>query len=166
MHETNFEWDFLHKQLQDLMKQELHMLREVLSSMKQEEEAILQGITVSRKALSSQRAPLNKRLKQLQKERSSITKALVQTLSEEIYIHHFNSKNFNLLISRDEDNAVETFNLRDQILHLMKTIKQQRDRLSKLSYHGENQTMPGQLQINSFPTKPLQALQTEENPNQ
>lgn len=132
------QWTCLHKQLQDIMKQELKMLREVWSVMKEEEEALMQRNLISKKAISSKRCFLNKQLKLLQKERSSLTKSLINNFNKDLYIHHFNSKNFNILISQDEDNAVETFHLRDQILHLMKNIKQLKDRITTLVKNGES----------------------------
>lgn len=131
-------WDVLHKELQRIMQEELKMLREVLSMMKEEENALIQNNFPSKKLICSRRSCLNKQLKSLQKERNYLTKALTQAAHKDFYIHHFNSKNFNLLISEDEENALETFHLRDQILHLMKSIRQQKDRIATLINSGNN----------------------------
>ena len=133
------QWTCLHKQLQDIMKEELKMLREVLSAMKEEEHALMQRNLISKKVIKTRRCFLNKQLKILQKERSSLTKSIATTFDKDLYIHHFNSKNFNLLISKDGDNAVETFHLRDQILHLMKNIKQLKDRITILVKSGDSE---------------------------
>lgn len=160
------QWTTVHKQLQDIMKEELKMLREVFSTMKEEETALIQRNLVSKKIIGSKRCSLNKQLKLLQKERSTLTKALVKTLNKDLYIHHFNSKNFNFIISQDEDNAVETFHLRDQILYLMKNIKQLKDRIAKLVKGGEEssylplEAMPSCKQKNA--SKRIQTINTDD----
>lgn len=160
------EWSCLHKQLQDIMKQELKMLRDVWGAMKEEEEALLQRNLVSKKIIKSKRCFLNKQLKIIQKERSNLTKSLVTTLNKDFYIHHFNSKNFNLLISQDEENSVETFHLRDQILHLMKNIKQLKDRIATLMEHAEDspclslEALPSSKQENF--SKKIQTINTDD----
>jgi hypothetical protein len=155
-------WSSLHKQLQDIMKEELKMLREVFSIMKEEEEALLHKDFLSKKTIGSKRCLLNKQLKSLQRERSYLTKALVKTSNQALYVHHFNSKNFNLLISQDEDNAVETFHLRDQILYLMKNIKQLKERITILVRAGEHTSLdslsPGVIPL------PIEAPQQKKKP--
>jgi flagellar biosynthesis/type III secretory pathway chaperone len=170
MTDNLFHWDTLHKQLQDIMKEELNMLREVLSMMRQEEEALIQRNILSKKSFGSKRSSLNKQLKILQKERSCLTKALTQAANKDFYIHHFNSKNFNILISQDEDNSVETFHLRDQILHLMKNIKRQKDRIATLVKAGDTTAY---LEMSIIPiakqedsTKKIQTINNEEAVNE
>jgi hypothetical protein len=69
----------------------------------------------------------------VQKERNILTKALGKTAPQMMNIHHFNSKSFNELIAQDEEYAVETFSLRDQIIDIMKIIRQYKERLAKLT---------------------------------
>ncbi|MBM3191991.1 MAG: hypothetical protein FJZ63_05005, partial [Chlamydiae bacterium] len=129
------DWHALHKQLQETMKEELTKLRELLGLLKQEENVLLQGQALPPYSKTSPRYLINKQLKLLQKRRSALTRALGKTGTQVLYIHHFNSKNFNVLIAQDEDNAVETFSLRDQILSIMKIVRQYKERLDTLSKH-------------------------------
>lgn len=162
MSEHLLNWDTLHKELQHIMKEELNMLREVLSMMREEEEALLRQNLLSKKTIGSKRSSLNKQLKNLQKERSLLTKALTQAANKDFYIHHFNSKNFNLLISEDEENSVETFHLRDQILHLMKSIRQQKDRIAKLLKESMNGPSVG-MEMIPICKQPVRKIQTITN---
>jgi|GEM_PF-1341427 len=164
MSDSLLNWDALHKELQHIMKEELAMLREVLSMMREEESSLLQKNLPSKKNLSSKRSSLNKQLKLLQKERSQLTKALTQAANKDFYIHHFNSKNFNLLIAEDEENSVETFHLRDQILHLMKSVRQQKERIATLLKNGSSNSP---MSVEMIPiVKPVESLRrTQTIPN-
>lgn len=126
-------WNLLHKQLQNIMKEELNMLRELLNTLHEEEENLLQGQSISSKSKSSKRALINKQLKIVQKKRNCLTKALGKSLPQAVNIHHFNSKTFNDLIARDEECSMETFSLRDQIINIMKIIRQYKERIDKLT---------------------------------
>ncbi len=126
-------WSLLHKQLQNIMKEELDMLRELLSALHEEEETLLQGLSIPPKSKSSKRALINKQLKIVQKKRNCLTKALGKSLPQVVNIHHFNSKTFNELIAKDEDCCMETFSLRDQIINIMKIIRQYKERIDNLT---------------------------------
>ena len=125
------DWDLLHKQLQDVMKQELTTLRELLSALREEEETLSQGSFLPPYSRCSKRNLINKQLKLIQKERNYLTKSLGKTFTQIVNIHHFNSKNFNALIAKDEDNAMETFSLRDQIIDLMKIVRQYKEQIKQ-----------------------------------
>ncbi len=127
------DWSLLHKQLQNIMKEELDMLRELLSALHEEEDNLLQGLSIPSKSRSSKRALINKQLKIVQKKRNCLTKALGKSLPQAVNIHHFNSKTFNELIAKDEECSMETFSLRDQIINIMKIIRQYKERIDKLT---------------------------------
>jgi len=127
-----FDFSFLHKKLQELMREELSTLREVFDLMKEEEHNHHSTALINKKAVSLKKTTINKRLKLLQKERSCLTKTLSQSYFCETKTTHFNSVFFNKIIEKDEENSLETFHLRDQIMHFMKCIRQQKERLSQL----------------------------------
>lgn len=146
-----FDFSLLHKQLQTLMREELSTLREVFDLMKEEEHHHIQSNLTSKKIICEKKTEINKRLKHLQKARSDITKTLGQTYFTTAKTTHFNSVFFNKIIEKDEENSLETFHLRDQILHFMKIIRQQKQRLVCLKKHTE----ASQLSLQLEPIKPM-----------
>jgi hypothetical protein len=126
------DWSSKHKQLQIIMKEELEMLRELLSALYEEEANLLQGFSTSSKGRSSKRSLINKQLKLIQKKRNDLTKLLGSSSPQAVNVHHFNSKTFNELIAKDEECSMETFALRDQIINIMKIIRQYKERIDKL----------------------------------
>lgn len=129
MYQEFLDFSFMHKKLQELMKKELDTLRSVLDLLKEEEIAYLKDDISHKKNLFLKKNETNKALKKLQKERNALTKSLAETTNSLPKHSHLNSEAFNTIISKDHENSVETFHLRDQIMHFMKTIKTQKERL-------------------------------------
>jgi len=155
-----FDFSSLHKKLQQLMREELSTLREVFDMMK-EEELIKKSLQpLSKKAFSEKKTEINKRLKSLQKERLHLTKRLGQSYFCENKTTHFNSPFFNKIIEKDEENSLETFHLRDQILHFMKCIRQQKERLVLIKKQIEPPSQNSQPQQMKTVAKHLQQTQT------
>lgn len=154
------DFSFLHKQLQQLMRDELSALREVFDLMKEEELVHNSMPSLNKKVFAEKKNQINKRLKTLQKERSHLTKSLGQSYFSEIKTTHFNSVFFNKIIEKDEENSLETFHLRDQILHFMKCIRQQKERLTHLKKQAESPINCVKLQPAKKPYKQLQQTQT------
>jgi hypothetical protein len=155
-----FDFSSLHKKLQQLMREELSTLREVFDMMKEEEliEKTLQPL--SKKAFFEKKTEINKRLKSLQKERLYLTKTLGQSYFSENKTTHFNSPFFNKIIEKDEENSLETFHLRDQILHFMKCIRQQKERLVHMKKQIESPCQQSQPQQIKKAAKHFQQTQT------
>lgn len=155
-----FDFSSLHKKLQQLMREELSTLREVFDLMKEEERNHHSMFFLNKKALTQKKSEINKRLKNLQKERSYLTKTLSQSYFSETKTTHFNSVFFNKMIEKDEENSLETFHLRDQILHFMKCIRQQKERLMHLKKQAEGPQPPTKLMPSKKAVNQLQQTQT------
>ena len=138
MYSDFLDFGSMHKKLQELMKKELCALRTILDLLKEEELAYMTKDLSLKKNLFLKKNETNKGLKQIQKERCALTKSLAETFAKESKTYHFNSSVFNHLISKDHENSVETFHLRDQILHFMKTIRFQKERLLSLKNQPES----------------------------
>lgn len=126
-------WSSLHFELQDLMKEELSMLREVLTSLKEEEKALIQHLEISQENSLDKRTSIHKQLKTTQKLRNQKTRELFKIFNKSFDQLSFNSEIFDELIAQDDDNASETLSLRDQILTIMKYIDQMKETLFFLS---------------------------------
>lgn len=155
-----FDFTSLHKQLQQLMKEELVTLRAVFDMMKEEEMHASCSFYDQKKAFKEKKTAMNKRLKALQKQRLFLTKSLGQSSLTEKKTMHFNSPIFNKLIEKDEENALETFHLRDQILHFMKCIKDHKQRLLQRKPSGELFAAPEKMQKEKKPRPQSQQTQT------
>jgi len=162
------DWDVLHKQLQDIMKQELSLLRELLSAMHEEEAILLQGLPTPSNPRSSKRYLINKQLKLVQKKRNYLTKALGKSSPQTVNIHHFNSKTFNELIAKDQESSVETFSLRDQIITIMKTIRQYKERLGNLTKYPDTSSylVANPLSTSKKKCQKIQTLNAEDCQNE
>lgn len=121
----------IHLKLQEVMRLELSLLREILSLMKEEENALLEQNKELHASLFSKRAELKQKVKNVQKIRRQATKKLFKDSTQTVDLHHFNSKIFDDLVAQDEENASETFSLREQILKIIQHIDAQKHRITK-----------------------------------
>lgn len=137
MDEKSLDFFLDHKILQETMKQEITALRGVLDLMKEEEIFYSSQKNTAKKTLLEKKAEANKKLKTIQKKRSEIIKKITRQFFNETTKSHFNSSCFNAIIRKDEENSLETFHLRDQILNFMKIIKNQKERLISLKKQPE-----------------------------
>lgn len=133
-----------HKKLQEILKEELTILRSLFDLMKEEEIAFLKNKGIAKENLKEEKSETNKKLKLIQKQRHQVTQTLLDEVTTSKRKEHFNSLLFNQIVSKDEENSVETFHLRDQVLNFIEKIEKQKE---------INHTLKGQTRSFDYTTQ-------------
>ncbi len=154
-------WLEVHIQLQDSMKKEIDVMREILANMHQEEYFLLSGDKVSKDHVIEERSLLLKRFNDIRNTRLSVTEML-----EDLSFPDTDAEKMSLeecLLQSDEDSC-ETLFLRDQLVAIYNRMTMQNSRnqlLCKLSQHqslGAPQPLPAKKKIiiETIPRKPIE----------
>jgi len=129
------------KRLQEIMKEEISALRSLFDLMKEEEILINYQKPFCKKTFSTKKNEVCKKLRMIQKRRHEITKKITEDCVEDPIKADFNSNFFNHIIRKDIENSLETFHLRDQVIHFMKIIKTQKELLMTLKKPSQGSMM-------------------------
>ncbi|MFS8564354.1 MAG: hypothetical protein LVR00_08660 [Rhabdochlamydiaceae bacterium] len=128
-------WLEVHIQLQDSMRKEIEIMREILGNMHQEEYFLLSNDKVSRDHVVEERSLLLKRFNDIRQKRLLATETL-----ENLSFPNADLEKASLeeCLLQSDENSCETLLLRDQLVAIFNRITMQNSRnqlLCKLSQH-------------------------------
>jgi hypothetical protein len=151
-----------HKKLQELLKEELMILRSLFDLMIEEEIAFLKNKGIAKENLKEEKSETSKKLKLIQKQRHQVTQSLLHEFAVPKRKEHFNSQLFNQIVSKDQENSVETFHLRDQVLNFIEKIEKQKEINHTLKGQNRSYDYPAQLKKAEVKPKRKNNLETLE----
>lgn len=117
--------------LKETMEREVGILREMLSSLRQEQQAIIHNDTDTVKAVSKDRETLIDALYRCREKRNRLMKQLKYTLTETVD-GDINKSTLEELLKDSPTGGCEILSLREQILSLVDNLKKQSERNSYL----------------------------------
>ena len=130
-----FSWAQLHLDLQELLKKELEVLRDFLSNLSEEEEALFCQNTQNQKLIAEKRPSFTKSLRSIRQKKSRYTKELFSFSGEENY------ESWRDVVKQDQENAEETLLLDEQINLLKVKIRKQKLRNQQLAAAPQRMTL-------------------------
>ena len=152
-------WLEAHIELQNSMKKEIEVMREILANMHQEEYFLLSNDKISKDHVVEERSLLLKRFHDIRNIRLSVTETL-----EELSFPNSNAQNISLeeCLRGEGEDSCETLFLRDQLVAIFNRMTMQNSRnqlLSKLGLHQQLsalQPVKKKIIIETMPRKELE----------
>ncbi len=139
--QTNPEdWQTLHDALRDDLQKEIHLTRELLSNMHQEEVSMMLHDSGSLNAIMEQRSHLLERLSLLRLHRQNVTEKI-----EKIAGKTKNQPTLDEILPPNEEITMEILSLSDQLMALTERMNRQYAQNQRLAAHGDHIPYP-QLQ--------------------
>jgi len=128
-------WNEAHDHLKFIMQKEIHIMREILANMHQEELCLLLNDKGSWNQVMQQRSVLIERLSTLRAERISTTEEIEHMASAKT-----KNKSLSLeqILPTDDENTCEILSLRDQLMALIERMNTQNCRNEYLFHHVEH----------------------------
>jgi hypothetical protein len=126
------EWNMLHEQLKEALQKEVHIMRELLANMHQEELSLLLNDQGSLNELLEQRSRIIERLSTLRLSRIAATEKIEKIISKE------NTPTTERILPPDEDTSTEILSLRDQLMALTEQMNRQQSQNQYLTEHPDH----------------------------
>jgi hypothetical protein len=141
-HMKHPEWEKAHDVLKVSLQKEVHMMREILANMHEEEVSLLLNDKGSWNQIMQNRFNLIERLSDLRLQRIQATQT-IETIAQSIH-QTTDSLTLEQILPTDEVVTCEILSLRDQVLALIERMNKQLSRNDYLYYHVEHwQHHPG-----------------------
>jgi hypothetical protein len=129
-------WLETHIQLQEAMKKEIDVMREILANMHQEEYFLLSNDKISRDHVIEERSLLLTRFHDIRKTRLSVTETL-----EELSFPNAESMSLEDCLRQSDEDSCETLFLRDQLVAIFNRMAVQNSRNQLLFKLGQHQSL-------------------------
>lgn len=134
------EWHQLHDTLRDALQKEIHLTRELLSNMHQEEVSLMLHDNGSLNAIMQYRAGLLERLSLIRLHRSETTDKIIKIVGKD-----HKQPSLDEILPPDEEITIEILSLSDQLMALTERMNRQHHQNLHLAEHPEHNRYP-QLQ--------------------
>ena len=139
-HSNPEEWHTLHGTLRDDLQKEIHLTRELLSNMHQEEVSMMLHDGGSLNQIMQQRAHLLERLSLIRLHRSETTEQIIKIVGKS-----HKQPTLEEILPLDEEIRTEILSLSDQLMALTERMNRQHHQNLHLAEHGDHVRYP-QLQ--------------------
>jgi len=125
------DWQKLHDALRDDLQQEIHLTRELLSNMRQEEVSLMLHDTGSLTVVMQHRSYLLEKLSFLRLHRLEMT----QKIEKIVAVEH--KPSLDEILPPHEETSVEILSLSDQLATLTEKMNRQSNQNQRLAEHGD-----------------------------
>jgi hypothetical protein len=136
------EWIFLHEQLREALQKEVHIMRELLANMHQEELSLLLNDQGSLHELLDQRSIIIERLSTFRSMRIETTEKIEKILSKD------SLPTLENILPDAEETSTQILSLRDQLMALTEQMNRQQTQNQYLMEHPDHSRM---LAVQSAP---------------
>ncbi|HEY2810168.1 MAG TPA: hypothetical protein VGJ00_02105 [Rhabdochlamydiaceae bacterium] len=126
------EWNTLHMELKETMQKEVHVMRELLANMHQEEISLMLNDQGSLQELLQQRSIIVERLSNLRTSRMDTTGKIEKIVAKE------NPPTPERVLPTEEETSTEIFSLSDQLMALTEQMNRQKIQNQYLTDHPEH----------------------------
>lgn len=126
------EWIKLHERVKETLKKEVHIMRELLANMHQEELSLLLNDQGSLHELQSQRAVIVERLSSLRSIRMEATEQIEKIVAQEA------TPTLDRILPAEEETSTEILSLRDQLMALTEQLNRQQTQNQYLTDHPDH----------------------------
>jgi uncharacterized protein with von Willebrand factor type A (vWA) domain len=127
------DWQVLHAFLRDDLQQEIHLTRELLSNMHQEEVSLMLHDTGSLNQILQQRAQMLEKLSSIRLHRLEITERIEKIAS----VNHKNPS-LDEVLPPSEEISTEILSLSDQLMALNERMNRQHSQNQRLTEYGDH----------------------------
>jgi flagellar biosynthesis/type III secretory pathway chaperone len=137
-------WQELHNALRDDLQKEVHLTRELLSNMHQEEVSLMLHDAGSLNALLQQRSHLMEKLSSLRTHRREMTEQIEKIAG---------AATLDKILPPNEEITMEILSLSDQLMALTEKISRQSTQNQYVAAHGDHYSYPQPLPAEARPKR-------------
>lgn len=127
------EWHMLHDILRDTLQKEIHLTRELLSNMHQEEVSLMLHDSGSLNLIMQQRGQLLERLSLIRLHRSETTEKIIKIAGK-----LSTQPTLDEILPPDEEISTEILSLSDQLMALTERLNRQQHQNLRLAEYGDH----------------------------
>lgn len=135
--ENSENWQTLHSSLRDDLQKEIHLTRELLTNMHQEEVSLMLQDNGSLNLILQQRSQMLEKLSFLRLHRQEITEKIEKIVSIEN-----KSPSLDKVLPPNEEISTEILSLSDQLMALTERMNQQHSQNQRLTEHPDHSRYP------------------------